>query len=114
MSYSFRERLRIKLKQKQIKATEQEIQNIEKHIEEYCTEADKRCQIIDPNKAVDEVIDQMSDEKFCQFAQSILDEVLRRKAKQKKKKKAKQEEQTEEITVQEETKEEKPIEVEST
>lgn len=120
MSYSFRERLRIKLKQKQIQATEEEIQNIEKHIEEYCTEADKRCQLIDPNKAVDEVIDNMSDEKFCQFAKSVLDEVAARKEKlkQKKKKKTKQQEEqtkeTEESQTQqntEETKqEEKPIE----
>lgn len=111
MSYSFRERLRIKLRQKQIKATEEEIQNIEKHIEEYCSEADRRCHAIDPNKAVDEIIDNMNDDKFLQFAQSILDELKRRKAKQKKKKKTKQ--TTQEIT--EETKEEeKPIEVEST
>src|SRR3990167_6153193 len=111
MSYSFRERLRIKLRQKQIKATEEEIQNIEKHIEEYCSEADRRCHAIDPNKAVDEIIDNMNDDKFLQFAQSILDEVKRRKAKQKKKKKAKQE-QEEQAT--QETKEEEPIEVKST
>jgi len=48
---------------------------IQKYIEFYCSEADRRCKEIDMNKTVDEVINSMKDEKFDRFTRSVIDSV---------------------------------------
>ena len=46
---------------------------IQKYIEFYCSEADRRCKEIDMNKTVDEVINSMKDEKFDRFTKGVID-----------------------------------------
>ena len=46
---------------------------IQKYIEFYCSEADRRCKEIDMSKTVDEVIDSMKDKKFDKFTKGVID-----------------------------------------
>src|SRR3990167_2961280 len=89
MSYSWRERLRMRLRQKKIELTLEELEHLEKFIEQYCFEADIQCKKLDPNKAVDLVVDEMSDEGFDRFTKAVIKQVTARIKKSKKKKKAK-------------------------
>ena len=98
MSYSWRERLREKLKKKEILLDKDEIEHLEKYIEQYCSEADRQCRIIDPNKAVDLVVDEMTDEEFKKFTKKVIDEVKKRIEKRKKQKAKKKKKQTVEVT----------------
>ncbi|MGI0010595.1 MAG: hypothetical protein ACREAE_04260 [Nitrosopumilaceae archaeon] len=95
MSYSWRERLRMRLEKLGISLDEHKW--IETYIEQYCTEADRRCKEIDPNKAVDMIIDEMSDAEFDQFTKGVIDDVTKRLKAKKKKKKSESEEKTEEL-----------------
>ena len=52
---------------------------IEKYIEFYCSEADRRCKEIDMKKTVDEVIDSMKDEKFDNFTKGVIDSVHKKR-----------------------------------
>ena len=45
---------------------------IQKYVEFYCSEADRRCKKIDMNKTVDEVIDTMKDKKFDKFTKGVI------------------------------------------
>jgi chromosome condensin MukBEF ATPase and DNA-binding subunit MukB len=87
MSESFRERIR--RRKDQLNLTDQQADFVEKYIEQFCAEADKRCKTLSPLKAVDMVIDEMTDSDFDEFAKSIVSDVTDRmdKAKQKKKRK---------------------------
>jgi len=82
MSYSWRERLRLRLAHLGINPEEHKW--IEQYIEQYCAEADRQCKEIDPNKAVDLVVDEMSDAKFDQFTKGVIDRVTKRLKKKKK------------------------------
>ena len=46
---------------------------IQKYMEFYCSEADRRCKEIDMSKTVDEVIDSMKDKKFDKFTKGVID-----------------------------------------
>lgn len=119
MSYSWRDRLRIRLKQKKIELTTEELEHLEKFIEQYCFESDQRCKAIDPNKAVDLVIDEMSDEEFDKFTKALIKDVtarIKQSQKKKKKKKAKKLVKKNGYSVMEEEtpkEEEKEVEVEA-
>ena len=52
---------------------------IEKYIEFYCSEADRRCKEIDMKKTVDEVINSMKDEKFDNFTKGVIDSVHKKR-----------------------------------
>ena len=72
---------------------------VEDHIEELCRVADIRCKAIDPNKAVDQVIDELDNEAFDKFSKGVIDEVKARidknKRLEKKRKRQLQEESQE-------------------
>jgi len=74
---------------------------VEDHIEELCRVADIRCKAIDPNKAVDQVIDELDNEAFDKFSKGVIDEVKaridknKRLEKKRKKKKTFEEESVE-------------------
>jgi len=52
---------------------------IQKYIEFYCSEADRRCKKIDMKKTVDEVIDSMKDEKFDNFTKGVIDSIHKKR-----------------------------------
>jgi len=52
---------------------------IQKYIEFYCSEADRRCKKIDMNKTVDEVINSMKDEKFDRFTKGVIDTIHKKR-----------------------------------
>ena len=93
MSYSFRERLRMRLNVliKKYNLEPNDLDWVEDHIEELCKEADARCEILDREKAADQVIDELNDEAFDKFAKGVIDEIKARLDKfrklQKKKRK---------------------------
>lgn len=82
MSYSWRERLR--LRRQQLNLTSEHYDWIEKYIEQYCAEADRHCRELNPNKAVDLIIDEMSNAEFDQFTKGIIDKVTKQLKKKKK------------------------------
>ncbi len=92
MSYSLRERLRRRIAEGKTKLIEKyeglTLEDLkwltENYIEEICSEGDKRCNKIDPLKAVDQVIDDMDDEAFDKFVRGILAELKARLEKTKK------------------------------
>ena len=104
MSYSWRERLRLrqnKLIQK-YNLEPNDLDWVEDHIEELCKQADSNCRMIDPNKAVDQVIDELDDEAFDKFSKGVIDEVkarIDRNRKLEKKRKRRYEEETEQTIV---------------
>jgi len=52
---------------------------IQKYIEFYCSEADRKCKEIDMKKTVDEVINSMKDEKFDNFTKGVIDSVHKKR-----------------------------------
>ena len=71
MSETWRERLcRRRL---EIGIDGKEYDYVQRYIEFYCSEADRRCKEIDMNKTVDEVIDSMKDKKFDEFTRGVID-----------------------------------------
>ncbi|MDH3313964.1 MAG: hypothetical protein OEM28_12605 [Nitrosopumilus sp.] len=52
---------------------------IQKYIEFYCSEADRRCKKIDMSKTVDEVINSMKDEKFDNFTKGVIDSIHKKR-----------------------------------
>jgi len=52
---------------------------IQRYIEFYCSEADRRCKKIDMNKTVDEVINSMKDEKFDRFTEGVIDSIHKKR-----------------------------------
>lgn len=101
MSYNWRERLR--LRQAKIIAKynlePNDLDWVEDHIEELCRVADLKCKAIDPNKAVDQVIDELDNEAFDKFTKGVIDEVKawidKNKKLEKKRKKRFEEESIE-------------------
>lgn len=93
MSESFRERLRRRVKEPKVQnkllefgMTEKElIDFIEIHIEELCADSDRQCRLVDQNKAVDQVIDEMSDAHFDNFAKEVIRSVYNQIKKKRKK-----------------------------
>lgn len=93
MSQSFRERLRRRVKEQKVQQkllefgmSEKElIDFIELHIEELCSDSDRQCRLVDQNKAVDQVIDEMSDANFDNFAKEVIRSVYNRIKKKRKK-----------------------------
>lgn len=85
MSYNWRERLRLRLAVliKKYNLQPNDLDWVEDHIEELCREADIKCKQIDPNKAVDQVIDELDDEAFDKFSKGVIDEVKARIEKNK-------------------------------
>lgn len=73
MSETWRERLRSRRKEIGIEGPEYDY--IQKYIEFYCSEADRRCKKINMKKTVDEVIDSMKDEKFDRFTKGVIDSI---------------------------------------
>jgi len=70
MSETWRQRLSRRRLELGIEGSEYDY--IQKYIEFYCSEADRRCKKIDMNKTVDEVINSMKDEKFDRFTKKGL------------------------------------------
>ena len=52
---------------------------IQKYIEVYCSEADRRCKEIDMNKTVDEVINFMNDRKFDNFTKGVISQIHKKR-----------------------------------
>ncbi len=52
---------------------------IQKYIEFYCSEADRRCKEIDMKKTVDEVIDSMKDRKFDKFTKGVISTIHKKR-----------------------------------
>jgi len=52
---------------------------IQKYIEFYCSEADRRCKEIDLSKTVDEVINSMKDEKFDKFTKGVIESIHKKR-----------------------------------
>ena len=92
MSESYRERMRRRVKEPKIQQrllefgmTERElIDFIELHIEELCSESDRHCRLINEHEAVDQVIDEMSDADFDNFAKEVIHTVYSRIKKKRK------------------------------
>lgn len=70
MSETWRERL--SRRRLEIGIAGPEYDYIQKYIEFYCSEADRRCREIDMDKTVDEVIDSMKDKEFDRFTKGII------------------------------------------
>ncbi len=77
MSETWRQRLRRRRFELGIEGPEYDY--IEKYIEFYCSEADRRCKKIDMEKTVDEVINSMKDEKFDNFTKGVIDSVHKKR-----------------------------------
>ena len=77
MSETWRERLSRRRFELGIEGPEYDY--IEKYIESYCSEADRRCKEIDMKKTVDEVINSMKDEKFDNFTKGVIDSVHKKR-----------------------------------
>ncbi len=77
MSETWRQRLRRRRFELGIEGSEYDY--IEKYIEFYCSEADRRCKEIDMKKTVDEVINSMKDEKFDNFTKGVIDSVHKKR-----------------------------------
>ena len=52
---------------------------IQKYIEFYCSEADRKCKETDMKKTVDEVINSMKDAKFDRFTKGVIDSVHKKR-----------------------------------
>ena len=77
MSETWRQRL--DRRRNEIGIQGQEYDYIQKYIEFYCSEADRRCKKIDMNKTVDEVIDSMKDKKFDKFTKGVIDAIHKKR-----------------------------------
>ena len=70
MSETWRERL--SRRRLEIGIDGKEYDYVQRYIESYCSEADRRCKEIDMKKTVDEVIDSMKDKKFDEFTRGVI------------------------------------------
>ena len=70
MSETWRQRLNRRRLEIGIEGAEYDY--IQKYIEFYCSEADRRCKEIDMNKTVDDVINSMNDKKFDTFTKGVI------------------------------------------
>ncbi|MGI9565941.1 MAG: hypothetical protein ACR2LL_02870 [Nitrosopumilus sp.] len=77
MSETWRQRLSRRRREIGIEGPEYDY--IQKYIEFYCFEADRRCKEIDMNKTVDEVIDSMKDKKFDKFTKGVIDAIHKKR-----------------------------------
>ena len=77
MSETWRQRLDRRRMEIGIEGSEYDY--IQKYIEFYCSEADRRCREIDMNKTVDEVIDSMKDKKFDKFTKGVIDAIHKKR-----------------------------------
>ncbi len=77
MSETWRERL--SRRRLEIGIDGPEYDYIQKYIEFYCSEADRRCREIDMDKTVDEVIDSMKDKEFDRFTKGIIDSIHKKR-----------------------------------
>jgi len=77
MSETWRQRLGRRRLEIGIEGTEYDY--IQKYIEFYCSEADRRCKKIDMEKTVDEVINSMKDEKFDNFTKGVMDSIHKKR-----------------------------------
>lgn len=77
MSESWRQRLSRRRLEIGIEGSEYDY--IQRYIEFYCSEADRRCKKIDMKKTVDEVIDSMKDEKFDKFTKGVIDSIHKKR-----------------------------------
>ena len=77
MSETWRERLQ--RRRLEIGLEGKEYDYVQKYIEFYCSEADRRCKEIDMSKTVDEVIDSMKDKKFDKFTRGLINFVHKKR-----------------------------------
>ena len=77
MSETWRQRLSRRRLEIGIEGTEYDY--IQKYIEFYYSEADRRCKKIDMNKTVDEVINSMKDEKFDKFTKGVIGHIHKKR-----------------------------------
>ena len=77
MSENWRQRLR--RRRLEIGIHGKEYDYIQRYIEFYCSEADKRCKDIDLKKTVDEIIDSMSDKKFDEFTRGVINSIHKKR-----------------------------------
>ena len=77
MSETWRQRLDRRRMEIGIEGSEYDY--IQKYIEFYCSEADRRCKEIDMNKTVDEVVDSMKDSKFDKFTKGVIDAIHKKR-----------------------------------
>jgi len=73
MSETWRERL--SRRRLEIGLEGPEYDYIQRYIEFYCSEADRRCKKINMEKTVDQVIDSMKDKDFDRFTKSVIESV---------------------------------------
>ena len=84
MSQNFRARLATRRIILQI--TPEQMDYLEKDMEEFCRAADQKCTEIDPVKPVDQVIDEMTDEEFDKFTKPLIEDVTNKIKKRKNRK----------------------------
>ena len=77
MSENWRQRL--SRRRMEIGIQGKEYDYIQRYIEFYCSEADRRCKEIDLKKTVDEVIDSMNDKKFDKFTRGVINSVHKKR-----------------------------------
>ena len=77
MSETWRERL--SRRRLEIGIDGKEYDYVQRYIEFYCSEADRRCKELDMAKTVDEVIDSMKDKKFDEFTRGVIDFVHKKR-----------------------------------
>ena len=77
MSESWRQRLA--RRRLEIGIEGKEYDYIQRYIESYCSEADRRCKKIYMNKTVDQVIDSMKDRKFDEFTKGVIGDIHKKR-----------------------------------
>ena len=77
MSETWRQRLNRRRLEIGIEGAEYDY--IQKYIEFYCSEADRRCKEIDMNKTVDEVVNSMKDKKFDKFTKGVISQIHKKR-----------------------------------
>ena len=77
MSETWRERLA--RRRLEIGIAGPEYDYIKNYMEFYCSEADRKCQEIDMNKTVDQVINSMKDKDFDRFTRAVIDSVHKKR-----------------------------------
>lgn len=95
MSYSFRERLKIALREKELKEklrlTQEEVDFVKEHLMDICPYSDKVTQAykesIRSGKSLDQIIDEMTDDQFEDLCREVFDLAKKNGIWAKKKKK---------------------------
>ena len=95
MSYSFRERLKIALREKELKEklrlTQEEVDYIKEHLMDICPYSDKVTQAykesISSGKSLDQIIDEMTDDQFEDLCREVFEQAKKNDVWAKKKKK---------------------------